>query len=107
MPHMPSTQSVQQTRTMYQTTKEMMSDPIIRVGDSAKKILQEDAVRQAFDDLKSSLVQQWISGKTAEDREHCWYAYHAATNLQNELTPRSSGVSAGRNKPKQRSDLDE
>ena len=70
---------------MYQTTKEMMTDPIIRVGDAAKKILQEDAVRQAFDDLKSGLVQQWIAGKTAEDREHCWYAYHAATNLQNEL----------------------
>ena len=62
-----------------------MSDPTIRIGDAAKKILQEDAVRQAFDDLKSGLVQQWISGKNAEDREHCWYAYHAATNLQNEL----------------------
>jgi len=35
--------------------------------------------------LKTNLVQQWIAGKTAEDREHCWYAYHAATNLQNEL----------------------
>ena len=62
-----------------------MSDPTIRIGDAAKKILQEDAVRQAFDDLKSSLVQQWIAGKTAEDREHCWHAYHATTNLQNEL----------------------
>ena len=62
-----------------------MSDPTIRIGDAAKKILQEESVRQAFDDLKSGLVQQWIAGKTAEDREHCWYAYHAATNLQNEL----------------------
>jgi len=62
-----------------------MSDPIIRVGDSAKKILQEESVKQAFDDLKSSLVTQWIAGQTAEDREHCWYAYHAASNLQNEL----------------------
>jgi len=70
---------------MYQTTKEVMTDPIITVGDQAKKILQEDAVREAFDSLKSGLVQQWISGKTAEDREHCWHAYHAATNLQNEL----------------------
>jgi len=81
----PSTQSVQQVGEMYQTTKEMMSDPIIRVGDSAKKILQEDAVRQAFDDLKTSLVQQWIAGKTPEDRESCWNAYHATVNLQNEL----------------------
>jgi hypothetical protein len=70
---------------MYQATKEIMTDPTIRIGDAAKKILQEDAVRQAFDDLKTSLVQQWISGKTPEDRESCWYAYHAATNLQNEL----------------------
>ena len=62
-----------------------MSDPIIRVGDAAKQILQEESVRQAFDDLKSSLVQQWISGQTPEDRESCWYAYHATVNLQNEL----------------------
>jgi len=82
---MPSTEGLCKTRQVYQTTKEMMTDPIIRVGDAAKKILQEDAVRQAFDDLKTNLVQQWIAGKTAEDREHCWYAYHAATNLQNEL----------------------
>jgi len=80
-----STEGLCKTRQVYQTTKEMMSDPIITVGDQAKKILQEDAVREAFDSLKSGLVQQWISGKTAEDREHCWYAYHAATNLQNEL----------------------
>jgi hypothetical protein len=70
---------------MYQTTKEMMSDPIITVGDAAKKILQEDAVRQAFDDLKSNLVQQWISGKSPDERESCWNAYHAVVNLQNEL----------------------
>jgi len=70
---------------VHQTTKEVMTDPIIRVGDSAKKILQEESVKQAFDDLKSSLVTQWIAGKTAEDREHCWHAYHATTNLQNEL----------------------
>jgi hypothetical protein len=85
MPHLPFTQSVQQVGTMYQTTKEMMSDPVIRVGDSAKKILQEESVKQAFDDLKSSLVTQWIAGKTPEDRESCWNAYHAANNLQNEL----------------------
>jgi hypothetical protein len=76
---------VQQTGQVHQTTKEMMSDPTIRIGDAAKKILQEDAVRQAFDDLKTSLVQQWISGKTPDERESCWYAYHATTNLQNEL----------------------
>jgi len=70
---------------MYQTTKEMMTDPIITVGDQAKKILQEDAVRQAFDDLKSGLVQQWISGKSPDERESCWNAYHAVVNLQNEL----------------------
>ena len=63
-----------------------MSDPTIRIGDAAKKILQEESVRQAFDDLKSSLVQQWISGKTAEDRESCWNAYHAVVNLHNELS---------------------
>ena len=85
MPHLPSPKSVQQTRQVYQATKEMMTDPTIRIGDSAKKILQEESVRQAFDDLKTSLVQQWIAGKTAEDREHCWHAYHATTNLQNEL----------------------
>jgi hypothetical protein len=76
---------VQQTRQVYQATKEMMTDPTIRIGDAAKKILQEESVKQAFDDLKSSLVQQWISGKTPEERESCWYAYHATTNLQNEL----------------------
>ena len=62
-----------------------MTDPIIRVGDAAKKILQEDAVREAFDSLKSGLVQQWIAGKTAAERESCWNAYHAVVNLQNEL----------------------
>jgi hypothetical protein len=81
----PSTKSVQQTWQVYQATKEVMTDPTIRIGDAAKKILQEDAVRQAFDDLKSSLVQQWIAGKSPEERESCWYAYHATTNLQNEL----------------------
>ena len=84
MSNLSSAKGVQQVRKMHQE-RQMMSDPTIRIGDAAKKILQEDSVRQAFDDLKSSLVQQWISGKTAEDREHCWYAYHAATNLQNEL----------------------
>jgi hypothetical protein len=82
---MPSTQSVCKTRQVYQTTKEVMTDPTIRIGDAAKKILQEESVKQAFDDLKTSLVQQWISGKTPEERESCWYAYHATTNLQNEL----------------------
>jgi len=75
---------VQQVGTVHQE-RQMMSDPTIRIGDVAKKILQEESVRQAFDDLKTSLVQQWIAGKTAEDREHCWHAYHATTNLQNEL----------------------
>jgi len=69
-----------------QTEGKTMSDPIITVGDAAKKILQEDAVRQAFDDLKSGLVQQWISGKTAAERESCWNAYHAVVNLHNELS---------------------
>jgi hypothetical protein len=82
---MPSTEGLCKTRQVHQTTKEMMTDPTIRIGDAAKKILREDAVKQAFDDLKSSLVQQWIAGKTAEDREHCWHAYHATNNLQNEL----------------------
>ena len=85
MPNLSSAKGVQQVREMHQE-RQMMSDPTIRVGDTAKKILQEDSVRQAFDDLKSSLVQQWISGKTAEDRESCWNAYHAVVNLHNELS---------------------
>jgi hypothetical protein len=86
MSHLPSTQGLCKTRQVHQTTeRQKMSDPTIRIGDAAKKILQEDAVRQAFDDLKSSLVQQWIAGKTAAERESCWNAYHAVVNLQNEL----------------------
>lgn len=83
---MPRTANLCKTWQMHETAEEeTMSDPTIRIGDAAKKILQEDAVRQAFDDLKTSLVQQWIAGKTAEDRESCWNAYHATVNLQNEL----------------------
>jgi hypothetical protein len=85
MSNLSSAKGVQQVRKMHQE-RQMMSDPTIRIGDAAKKILQEDSVRQAFDDLKSSLVQQWIAGKTPEDRESCWNAYHAVVNLHNELS---------------------
>tara|TARA_B100000424_G_scaffold233741_1_gene197235 strand:- start:118 stop:360 length:243 start_codon:yes stop_codon:yes gene_type:complete len=63
----------------------MTSDPTLRIGDQAKKILEEESVRTAFDSLKSSLVHQWITAESDTLREKCWHSYHAVSNLQNEL----------------------
>ncbi len=62
-----------------------MPDTTLQIAESAKKVLAEASLKEAFEKQKADLLQQWVAAETTDARERCWYAYHAVLNLQTEL----------------------
>ena len=54
----------------------------IRVGEEAKRVLANESVQKAFEELESFYVGLWKQAETTEVRERQWYMLEALTSLK-------------------------
>ena len=62
-----------------------MSKDQIKIGEEARKVLSNDAVKESFDELENYYINTWKQAETVEIRERNWHMLRAVESLRSLL----------------------
>jgi len=57
----------------------------IKIGEEARKVLSNDAVKASFDELENYYINTWKQAETTEIRERNWHMLKAVESLRSLL----------------------
>jgi hypothetical protein len=57
----------------------------IRLGEAARRLIDDNALQLAMERLERKLVRQWHQSKDPVEQSRAWAMTHALTELQREL----------------------
>lgn len=70
---------------------------VIRLGNAAQRLLEDDTVKQVLTTLEAQYVREWKDATTPESREAAWHRQRVLDDFQAGLRRlRDSGTRASR-----------